>query len=108
VNGPWPALVKAALLGTERTGRPSPDAGAGMAGLLVDLVKLTPAGFQAVAEEDPDSALRLLAEANEHVAPIVERNEVSKPTSVVGSRQRLRQARNGLDPDELLGRQADD
>jgi transcriptional regulator with XRE-family HTH domain len=46
-----------------------------MAGLLVDLVKLTPTGFQTLAEQDPDSALRLLAEANDHLEPIIQRNE---------------------------------
>lgn len=49
-----------------------------MAGLLVELVKLTPTGLEALAEQEPDSALRLLAEANDHVEPIVQRNESSK------------------------------
>ena len=36
--GPWPALVKAALLGTERTGRPPTDAGGGRIASLLDTV----------------------------------------------------------------------
>ena len=50
-----------------------------MAGLLVELVKLTPTGFEALAEADPDSALQLLAEANDHLAPIIQRNETIRP-----------------------------
>jgi hypothetical protein len=54
---------------------PADDVIQQMAGLLVELVKLTPAGFEALAEEEPDSALRLLAEANGHLEPIIQRNE---------------------------------
>ena len=36
--GPWPSLVKAALLGTERTGRPSPEAGGGPLGSALEAV----------------------------------------------------------------------
>jgi hypothetical protein len=49
---------------------PADDVIQQMASLLVDLVKLTPTGFEALAGQDADSALRLLAEANEHVEPI--------------------------------------
>lgn len=34
----WPVLVKSALLGTERTGRPAPDGGATQVGVLVDVL----------------------------------------------------------------------
>tara|TARA_R100000935_G_C2826073_1_gene162356 strand:- start:739 stop:1272 length:534 start_codon:yes stop_codon:yes gene_type:complete len=73
-----------------------------MAGLLVELVKLTPAGFQALAEEDPDSALRLLAEANDHVESVVQRNEASGPPAGVGVHQGLDRIQR-VEPDELLG-----
>ncbi|MGI8793805.1 MAG: hypothetical protein ACR2H3_11630, partial [Acidimicrobiales bacterium] len=46
-----------------------------MAGLFLELVKLTPLGFQEIAEHDPNTALRLLAEANTHVESIVVHNE---------------------------------
>ena len=42
MTGPWSALVKAALLGTERTGRPAPVGGPGAAGALVDEVVAGP------------------------------------------------------------------
>lgn len=43
-SGPWPALVKAALLGTERTGRPvaGGGGGTGAVGLLLDAVAADP------------------------------------------------------------------
>lgn len=77
-----------------------------MAGLLVELVKLTPTGFQSLAEQDPDSALRLLAEANNHVEPIIDRNEslgrgdaASAPGSAVDRLERI-------EPEDLLAREA--
>ncbi|CAN5869177.1 hypothetical protein BH23ACT2_BH23ACT2_11730 [soil metagenome] len=76
-----------------------------MAGLLVDLVKLTPTGFQALAEEDPESALRLLAEANEHVEPIIERNE-ALPNPAAGSGHGFDKLER-VAPDDLLGGQAE-
>jgi len=42
VTGSWPTLVKAALLGTERTGRPAAVGGPGAAGALVDAVVADP------------------------------------------------------------------
>lgn len=77
-----------------------------MAGLLVELVKLTPSGFQALAEQEPDSALRLLAEANVHLEPIIQRNESSGSASTLGSHQGV-DGLERVEPDELLGRQAD-
>ncbi len=52
-GGPWPALVKAALLGTERTGRPGPAA-SGAGALLVEAV---------AADQDRPSERVLLAAA---------------------------------------------
>ena len=40
--GPWPGLVKAALLGTERTGRPAAEGGGGLVGVLVGAVAADP------------------------------------------------------------------
>ncbi len=77
-----------------------------MAGLLVDLVKLTPTGFQALAEQEPDSALRLLAEANDHLEPIIQRNETSGPPSSVELNLGLDELRR-VEPDELLGEPSD-
>lgn len=57
---------------------PADDVIQQMAGLLVELVNLTPTGFQALVEEKPDSALRLLAEANDHLEPIVQRHESAR------------------------------
>ena len=64
-------LRRRALRDVRRAQRATPadDVIQQMAGLLVELVKPAPADFEALAEEEPDSALRLLAEANDHVAP---------------------------------------
>jgi hypothetical protein len=88
-----------------RRATPADDVIQQMAGLLVDLVKLTPTGFQALAEQDPDSALRLLAEANDHVQPIIERNEAAlqsghDSSGVQSGFGKLEQ----LDPTDLLGK----
>lgn len=86
---------------------PADDVIQQMAGLLVELVKLTPTGFRALAEQDPDTALRLLAEANDHVEPVAARNESAQPPTSVGSLQGLDKLER-LEPDELLGTDADD
>lgn len=83
---------------------PADDVIQQMAGLLVELVKLTPTGFQALAEQDPDSVLRLLAEANDHVEPIIEGNETARrdghdPAEGGNDFGKLER----LDPGELLG-----
>ncbi|MBW3536853.1 MAG: helix-turn-helix transcriptional regulator [Actinobacteria bacterium] len=84
---------------------PADDVIQQMAGLLVELVKLTPTGFQALAGQDPDSVLRLLAEANDHVEPIIERNETARrdghhPAEGGNDFGKLER----LDPGELLGK----
>jgi hypothetical protein len=83
---------------------PADDVIQQMAGLLVELVKLTPTGFQALAEQDPDSALRLLAEANGHLGPIIERNRAARQEGHVGSMDRDDFGNlEPVDPSDLLG-----
>jgi hypothetical protein len=72
-----------------------------MAGLLVELVKLTPPGFEALAEADPASALRLLAEATDQLEPIIAHNEAS-PTPTARSARGFDKVER-VTPDELLG-----
>ncbi len=75
--GPWPGLVKAALLGTERTGRPSAAAG-GHLGVLVE----------AVAADPERSAERVLLAAAASVATarragrVADRPRVEAPSPV--------------------------
>jgi len=61
---------------------PADDVIQQMAGLFLELVKLTPLGFQEIAEHDPNTALRLLAEANTHVESIVVDNESMRQDGV--------------------------
>jgi len=53
-----------------------------MAGLLVQLVKLTPIGFDQLRRANPDEALRLLAEGDELVQPALRsRRADNEPTT---------------------------
>jgi hypothetical protein len=75
-----------------------------MAGLFLELVKLTPLGFQEIAEHDPNTALRLLAEANTLVESIVVDNESMRRDGVdptEGNRSFGRLERHT--PEEMLG-----
>ena len=68
-----------------------------MAALLVELVKLTPLGFQKLRTTDPDEALRLLAEGDQLVRPLMK---------LAAERQKERNARldgfDQLEPIDLL------
>ena len=64
-----------------------------MAELLVELVKLTPIGFNELREHDPDEALRLLAEGDELVQPFIAQARTTRHrcgTSADGRLQRPR------------------
>ena len=68
-----------------------------MAALLVELVKLTPLGFQKLRTTDPDEALRVLAEGDQLVRPLMK---------LAAERQKERNARldgfDQLEPIDLL------
>lgn len=54
----------------------------GMAALLVELVKSTPLGFLKLRETDPQEALRVLAEGDRLVQPLIEDAEKSRAEGV--------------------------
>jgi hypothetical protein len=70
------ALLAATL--AERA-TPSEDTITKMAELLVELVKLTPLGYDQLRRTDPDEALRLLARGDQLVQPALRAREVTRP-----------------------------
>ena len=62
---------------------PADEVITGMAALLVELVKLTPLGMQRLREADPDEALRLLAEGDQIVRPLIEKHRESRASGAV-------------------------
>jgi len=72
-----------------------------MAGLLVDLVKLTPLGYRALRDSNPQEALELLARGDEDVQGVVDlaeaRRAAGEPSA--GEWDDLRR----IDPEEALG-----
>jgi len=72
-----------------------------MAGLFLELVKLTPLGFQKIAEQEPEAALRLLAEANDHVESIIVSNESMGRAGIESNNPFDRLERHT--PEEMLG-----
>jgi hypothetical protein len=73
------ALLSATLV---RLASPDEQVITKMAGLLVQLVKLTPIGFDQLRRANPDEALRLLAEGDELVQPALRsRRADDEPTT---------------------------
>ena len=72
-----------------------------MAALLVDLVKLTPLGYRALRDANPQEALELLARGDEDVQGVVDlaeaRRAAGEPSA--GEWDDLRR----IDPEEALG-----
>ncbi len=57
-----------------------------MAQLLVELVKLTPIGFDQLRRSDPDEALRLLAKGDELVQPTLRSRHPTDEPAILPSR----------------------
>lgn len=57
----------------------------GMAALLVELVKSTPLGFAKLQHTDPDEALRLLAEGDELVKPLIATSRQQREAGLANS-----------------------
>ena len=56
-----------------------------MAELLVELVKLTPIGFDHLRRSDPDEALRLLAQGDELVQPTLRSRRLTDEPTILPS-----------------------
>ena len=58
---------------------PGDDVITAMAALLTELVKLTPVGMMKLRATDPDEALRLLAEGDRIVQPLIDKHRQAQP-----------------------------
>ena len=61
-----------------RRAGPHDEAVTKMAAALLELVRMTPEGFMKLQDQDPDEALRILAEGDELVAPFTARAEAKR------------------------------
>ena len=84
-----------------RFASPEDDVITGMAALLVELVKSTPLGFAKLRDTDPAEALRVLAEGDQLVQPMIDQaaeKQRNRTASSVGFDQLV-----PIDPAEALG-----
>jgi transcriptional regulator with XRE-family HTH domain len=96
------ALLAATLV--ERT-TPGEEIITKMAELLIELVKLTPIGFDQLRRSDPDEALRLLAEGDELVQPALRSRHLTGELRTSPSADGFRDlepidVQHAFDPDE--------
>ena len=73
------ALQQATMV---RFAGPDDEVISGMAALLVELVKSTPLGMLKLRDKDPDEALELLAEGDELVQPLIDKQRNSRRAAV--------------------------